>query len=176
MKKLLAALTFFIGFSAQASIISVSVSESEVTVGEAVNVTVVADMTEDFDALSFQLEYDTSLFTYEPTSFSSDLDAFFPFLIEQGSESYGFAFAFLDFVPAPSGMYNVASFTLSALSAGSTDFVLSLVEAAHLTPIQIDIDSQVPANTVISAAQVSAPSTIVLLSIALLGFAARRNA
>jgi hypothetical protein len=174
MKTLLIALSLLVGFSANANIISVSVSDTEVQVGESIDVSVVVDMTDAFDALSFELEFDTSVFEYDASSFSSDLD--FAFIAEQTSQTYGVSFYMLDFIGFFPGSYVASTFSLTAISEGVTNFdVVEFVAGMLGTGFTTCIDTTVPTTTEVSPAVVSAPSAIALFAAAVLAFAGFRR-
>lgn len=177
MKTLLIALSLLVGFSANANIISVSVSDTEVQVGESIDVSVVVDMTEAFDALSFELEFDKSVFEYDASSFNTDFAlAFLPI---PSSQPYGFAFSMSDFFGFLPGNYFASTFSLIAISEGVTsfdlmNFVAGFGGSATIEPTSIDA-SMPPAITEVTPAAVSAPSAIALFAVAVLAFAGFRR-
>ncbi|MFW8590610.1 hypothetical protein ACOI22_07405 [Glaciecola sp. 2405UD65-10] len=176
MKTLLIALSLLVGFSANANIISVSVDNTEVQVGESIDASVVVDMTDAFDTLYFELEFDTSVFEYDANSFSSNLD--FAFIAELTSQTYGVSFYMLDFIGAFPSNYVASSFSLTAISEGVTSFdIVSFVAGlgGSDTATPISIDTTVPTTTEVSPAVVSAPSAIALFAAAVLAFAGFRR-
>jgi hypothetical protein len=73
MKKFIAALALFVGFTANANMITLEISDNAVSVGETIQVTVLGSFSEEFDSLFFDVEFDTSALTFVESSFSSDL-------------------------------------------------------------------------------------------------------
>lgn len=181
MKKLIASLMFFVGFSAQASLISASVSDTDVVVGDTFELTILANMTEDFDTLGLQLEFDSALFSYVDLSFSSDFTLLSDFIFENGVESYGFGFSFVNFSPLFAGEYTALTITLKALSiADSFTFDVTNVNAGIfdlntflVVPLQISFDSaNAPSVNITEATAVSAPATLGLFAALLIVFGA----
>lgn len=173
MKKLIVALAFFIGFNANANLITVAVSENAVSVGDTIQVTVSANMLEDFDTLGFELEFD-SAFEYVDSTFYSDLD--YTGGVFAGPQSYGFAFSFLDFFAASAGNYILAQFNLTATAGAYSGFDLVNVIAGLYDYSTGTIDNvvvQVDANS--PSVAVSAPATLGLFAVALVAFAGFRR-
>jgi hypothetical protein len=184
VKKLIVSLMFFVGFSAQASLISASVSDTDVVVGDTFELTILADMTEDFDTLGFELEFDSALFSYVDLSFSSDLTALSDLFFGNGVESYGFGFSFLNFSPLFAGEYTALTITLKALAVTDNfTFNVTNVNAAiqdiftgSIVTQQISFDSAIaPSVNVSEAKAVSAPATLGLFAALLIAFGAIRR-
>jgi len=126
MKKFILLISFLFGFNAQAGLITIDVSEDEVAVGESITVNLFASDFSPFDTFDFDFVYDNSLFSFETGSFTSDLTAVFPFLFETNENSNGLAISFTDFVSFTTSDFLLASFQLTATSAGISDFSLDL--------------------------------------------------
>lgn len=185
MKKLIASLMFFVGFSAQANLISFSVDETDVLVGETVEVTVIADMTDFFDTLGFQLEFDNTIFSYVAASFSSDFTPLTDGVFLANPESYGFGFSFVNFATVLPDTFTALTITLSALKAGSTDFLVTNAIAGvfdfnlfDIVPLNIAVDSTSAASTTVTEpVAVSEPATLGMFAALLIagGMARRRR-
>jgi hypothetical protein len=170
MKKLIAALAFFVGFSANAGLISVAISDTDVAVGDALEVTVTGSGFDPIDFFSFELEYDTSLFMFDSLSLSGVLLDTSDFLYEVNEEFYGLAVTWfnIDFVAVDSP-FVAAKFNLIAKAAGSTEF--NLVNVFATEDAEVDPQSYAAAN--VSA--VPAPATLGLFGLALLGLISLRR-
>lgn len=170
MKKLIAIFALFVGLSANANMISIEISDTNVSVGEVVSVNLLATNFEDFDTFDFDFDFDTSVFNYDPTSLASALD--FGLVFEVNQVADGMALSFLDFFPV-SGSFLLASFDLIAVGEGSTSFSFSDVsfsDSFFATDLEVNTSAR-------DAAKVSAPATLGLFAmaaIALIGF--RRKA
>ena len=187
MKKLIAALTLFVGLSAQASLLSVLVSDTDVAVGESFDVTIAANMTEDFNFLSFQLDFDTSMFDLVASSLSSEFSGLVsPFgLLEMNFTDFGFAFFFAEDFLEPdlgAGEYQAAKFTLTAKSASAVPATFAFADgiyaplAGNAASDDVSIipdPQQGTASVAVNA--VPAPATLGLLAIALFGLVGMRR-
>lgn len=184
MKRLIAALTLFVGLSAQASWLSVWVSDTNVAVGESFDVVVTADMSAPFSFLSFQLDYDISLFEVA-TGFSSAFSSLVPepFYLETQFTDFGFALYFdydpFDGLELPVGEYEAARFTLTAKTASPEFATFSFADGIY-APVasnaafeELDISPD-PLNGSASVA-VPAPATLGLFAMALFGLVGLRR-
>jgi hypothetical protein len=177
MKKLIAVLALFIGFTANANMISVLVDADALTLGETVEVTVMADITQDVDSFSFQLDFDTSLFSYDFASFYSDLEFFADFGLIQGPEDYGFSLALVNyFTVVPIGEYIAARFTLTAIAKGVSSFEIADVVAGlydfnedDVLPVQFGVEQR---NASVG---VPAPATLGMFAVAVFGLISLRR-
>lgn len=184
MKKLILSLMIFVGFTAQASLISTSVSETDLVVGDTFEITILADMNEDFDTLGFNLEFDGALFSYVDSSFSSDFTALSDFEFTSGAESYGFGFSFVNLVPVFAGEYTALTITLNALAV-TDNFTFAItnlnagifdIDIFDVVPLQISFDSANAASVSVSqATAVSAPATLALFLAMLIAVGALRR-
>lgn len=180
MKKLIAALAFFVGFTANANLITLEVSDNLVGAGDTVQVTVLGSFTEEFDTLFFDVEFDTDIFTFEGSSLYSDLTAFvdptsdtFSVTSELFGVSVGLLLDFLSF-PIAAGDYVLAQFELTASDDGNTTLNLAneLVASAN-APTGFSVDVEGRSQSV----AVSAPATLGLFGMACLAlFGFRRKA
>lgn len=161
MKNLLVLIAFFASFSLQASIISIETSETNVSVGDTVEISVVGTGLDPFDSLSFDVEFDTSLFSFNSLSQSSDLSDVFPLIFSVSSQSFGVAVSFLDFFEFTNSDFTAIKFEVTALAAGATDFLL----VNSLSNIVIDTGvTQIP----VTVNEVDAPATLILILFAVL--------
>jgi hypothetical protein len=64
-----------VGFTVNANLISLEVSDNIVGAGDTVQVTVLGSFTEEFDTLFFDVKFDTDFLKFEELSFYSDLTA-----------------------------------------------------------------------------------------------------
>lgn len=168
MKKLIAALALFVGLSANASLISIEVSDTNVAVGETVTINLLATGFGDFDSFDLDFDFDTSVFNYDASTLLSDLSFGLSFLVNQVGD--GMALSFFDFSPV-NGDFLLASFDLIAVGEGSTNFTFSDTLFADFgVPVSFDVDASDEV-----AASVSAPATLGLFAIAALGLAGFRR-
>lgn len=186
MKKLIAALVCFISFSAQAGVISVELSESNPIVGETVQVNILGSGFDAFDALNVDLEFDTSLFAVDNLDIFGDIDATTVGsdlavdgwaanggFLALSAQTFGVALSFLDFDVFAGGDFTIASFSLTAIASGVSDFALINILADDFLFGPVDA----VASDVAVSAEVSAPATISLFAIAGLAlFGFRRKA
>jgi hypothetical protein len=178
MKKLIAALAFFVGFTANANMITLELSDTAVTAGDTIQVTVLGSFSEEFDTLFFDLDFDTSALTFVGSSFYSELTAYVDptwDYFSVASESFGVSLALLlDFLsfPITAGDYVLAQFDLTANSGSYTSLSLTnqLVASAN-SPNGFEVD--VVGGT--QSIAVSAPSALSLFAVSLLAFAGFRR-
>lgn len=174
MKKYLALLTFLVGFQAQAGLITLGLSNTTVNSGETVTVSLMASAMDEFDLFSMNLNFDTSLFSYNPLALFSDLD--FSGLLEVNQVASGIALNYLAFVPVM-GDFMLATFELTAIADGTTAFSLNNIDfTAPGAPIPMD-NVFGSSDIMASVGKVSAPGTMALLCVALagIGFSRRQN-
>lgn len=187
MKKLIAALTLFVGLSAQASLLSVLVSDTDVAVGESFDVTIAANMTEDFNFLSFQLDFDTSMFDLVASSLSSEFSGLVSSfgLLEMNFTDFGFAFSFAEDLFEPelaAGEYQAAKFTLTAKAASAVPATFAFADGifaplagnAAFDDVSISPDPQ-QGQASVAVNAVPAPATLGLFAIALFGLVGLRR-
>lgn len=170
MNKYILIISLLFGFNAQAGLITIGLSDADVVVGESITVNLIASdfsPLDAFDAFDFDFAYDNSLFAFNVGSLSSDLSLIFPSpLIFGASENLnGLAISFADFSAYTNTDFLLASFEITATSAGIANFSLSNVSFSNFfTPVVLDTSMQTSAN--ISAA-VPEPSTWLMLLSAL---------
>ena len=169
--KLLIALVFCAGFQANANTITIDLDATEVNVGSVINVSLLADFTEPVDIFEFYFNYDTELFSFVSGSLSTDIiyDGFST-MFEFGENTDGLGLAYLslagDFLL---GSFELASFSLQALKAGSSDFTL---DTAVLQAFGDDLQL---APVLSPSAHVPAPATLVMFILAVLILAGMRR-
>jgi hypothetical protein len=174
MKKLFTLFLLVLSLNVNAGIISLDVSDTDITNGEEVMVSILASDFAPTDTFNFDLVFDTSMFSYDDSSLTSDLFVSNSFSLFEVNAFDGFiAFSFLDFFdPISDTDFVLASFNLTALTEGNSDFMFENVEFyapfdggdAILLPVSSNSDINIQA----SAASVPEPSTWVLVVFALL--------
>jgi len=168
MKKLLIMLMLVIGFNANAGLITLDVSNSEIAVGDSINISISAQNFDFTDTFSFNLAYDSSIFAYDEFSLISDLFFSNPIGIFEVNAFDGYiAFSFLDLdlKPIPNGDFVLASFNLTALVEGTSSFLFTDVEFYQngFTPVNVNSSS----NALVKVVDVPEPATWVLFLLAL---------
>ena len=174
MKKFIAALAILVGLHANAGIISVNV-EPSVSLGNSLEVTLLGTAFDAFDTLSFALEFDTSLFSYDDTSLTGALYDASDFFYDVTEEFYGMQFTFINDSLVPAGDLVLAKFNLISLLPGNTDFSLvDIVAENFLEGLIVDIVSGDVVSSEVTAA-VSAPASLGLFAIAMFGLVGLRR-
>lgn len=188
MNKILASLFLFVTMQANASLISLSVSDNEIDVGETVTVSVIANMTEAFTGFELQLEFDNTIFAFVDGTFSSDLSPFIdPFFVDElGSEQgYGFDVFLNGFDEVSADEYTVLEIELRGLKSaiGSTigfgtvaasffDFTTSEVNEVTIATDAGTVPTLVNVN---NAVDVPAPASLGLMAMAIAGLVSVRR-
>lgn len=171
MKKFIAALALFVGLSANANVINIAVSDSNVALGETVSVSLIASGFEDFDSFDFDFDFDTSVFSYDSSSLISDLSFGLAFEVNQVAD--GMALSFFDFSPV-NGDFLLASFDLIALSSGFSSFSIGDLLFSD-TIFQTDLVVTADNTLEVEVSDVPAPATLGLLTLALFGLVGLRR-
>ncbi|NRA72265.1 MAG: PEP-CTERM sorting domain-containing protein [Gammaproteobacteria bacterium] len=127
MKKFIAIMALILGFSANASLLTIDVQSNEVNVGDSLTVTINAQNFVDTDIFWVDFAFDTSVFSFDSASLTTDLtlfDGVDPFYgLEFESQSDGISFNFLtDLFTPVTGDFVLASFDLIAMAVGVSDF------------------------------------------------------
>lgn len=164
MKKLLAALALFVGLNANAGVISVSVSNANVAVGDTVEVSIWAQDFEPLNYLYFELEYNVDLFAFVPASLTGVLSDSSDFLYTVDEYFYGLAASWDNDNNISEGNFLAAKFNLTAISQGYTDFSLVNVFAF--------VDAEAGQG---ASASVPAPATYGLFTLALFALVGLRR-
>ncbi|MDU0353560.1 cohesin domain-containing protein [Paraglaciecola aquimarina] len=169
--KLLASCMLLIGLQANANMISIELDNPSVSVGETVNVSLLASFTDAVDTIDFEFLFDNSLFSFVSGSEASDLpnDGFLNFF-SAVPNTVGLGLGFVSFESTVTGSFLFASFQLERTSAGVTEFSLQSNVLSDFLGNDYMLE---PVN----AMAVSAPSTaglFALAGLALLGI--RRKA
>ncbi|WP_440875080.1 PEP-CTERM sorting domain-containing protein [Thalassotalea sp. PLHSN55] len=138
--------------SARAGLITLEVSDNNVSLGDTLQVSVIGSGFDFFDTLSLDVEFDTSLFSIDnvdifgdisPAHVGGDLIAINPFIFNLSAQSFGVALSFLDFIPFIGGDFVIATFDVTAVANGTSDFMLTNVLAADfITPVDATVSSQ----------------------------------
>jgi hypothetical protein len=178
MKKFLIVTTLILStvFSGntKAGLITISTDQDNVAVGEMIELSLSATGFDAFDSFGINVDFNTSLFSFLPASFSSELS---PFGMVSNQVSTGVAISFLDFFPT-SGDFLLGKFKLMALEAGSTDFELVVNEFslsdpfnpfAIATPVNAGVSDPVPASVI----GVPEPTTFAIFALGMIGLVIR---
>jgi hypothetical protein len=130
MKKIFAILILCINCHANASLIEVVVSDNAIKLGERIEVNLLASNFESFDTFGFDILFDTSIVSFDTSTFTSDLFAELTVfgIFEATPLAGGVAFSFSDFSPLDTSDFLLASFELVGLGAGITSLSLANVE------------------------------------------------
>jgi len=166
MKKYILIISLLFACKVQAGLITIGLSDNNVVLGDSITINLTASDFDPFDTFDFDFTYDNSLFTFDAVSFSSDLSFGFPFIFTANENLNGLAISFVDFVPYMNADFLLASFQLTAKSAGLANFSLSNVRFADFgTSVTVDSSALASANI---NAEVPEPSTWLLLLSALI--------
>lgn len=172
MKKLIFTLLMLVGLTAKANVVEIELTNTDVALGDTTQLTLSANGFEGFDFFQFDLNYDISLFSYDPLSFFSEIGALdWDIVAEENVD--GMSFLFFG-TPVLAGNNILAQFNLLAIAVGEATFSLSNVIFGDVTSDLI-VDSSAQKNAFASA--VPEPSSLVIISLAglaLVGF--RRKA
>ncbi|MBU3022048.1 cohesin domain-containing protein [Aestuariibacter sp. A3R04] len=166
MKWLIALCILSVGLPAYAGIISVELSDSQLSVGESVDVSIQGTGFSAFDSLNVELEFDTDMFDFNVASVGGDLMDASPFILDVSPQPYGIALSFLDFTPYTGGNFTVATFSLTALVTGETAFKLVNALAGDFFTGPLAVEISPPAVTA-RVTEVPGPATFGLLSVIL---------
>ena len=184
MKKFIAMLTLLIGFNANAGLLTIDLSADEVSVGESVLVTINAQGFDETDMFGFDLNFDNSLMAYVSSSLTSDLaliDTSMGMLdgleVEEYDSSLAFGFSTYDLSLMAAGDFVLATFNLTADSAGFTDFSISdffvFDEFGETAAYSVAFSGASSVN--VSASSIPEPTSAALLMLAGLAFVSSRR-
>jgi hypothetical protein len=153
------------GGNAKAGLITVSIDQDNVSVGDMIELTLNATGFDEFDTFGINVDFDTSLFSFLPATFTSDLPTFGMLWNQVGN---GVAIGFVDLFPA-SGDFLLGKFNLIALENGATNFSLVVNEFTLSDPFDpFAVATPVNADTSRAAfASVPEPGTLSIMFIAL---------
>jgi hypothetical protein len=172
MKKLIAALAFFVGLNVNAGLISIVTSDTNVDIGETVTVNLNATGFGLFDTFDLDFDFNTSIFSYDASTLLTDLD-FFLFEVNQVPD--GMALSGLDFSPVD-GDFLLASFDLIAESAGVATFSMGdALFSEFLSDLDTDTSDTQSIEVSTPIVQVSTPATLGIFAIAAFAFAGFRR-
>ncbi len=161
MATLILSVTF--GGNAKAGLITISVDQDNVAIGEMIELTLNATDFDAFDSFDISVDFDTNLFEF--LTFTTDLPGLalvFPF------DSFGIVIGYSDFTPS-SGSLLLGTIKLMALEAGSTSFNLMVNEFSLSDPNDnLAVGTSVSADVSRPAfASVPEPGTFAIMFIAL---------
>ena len=192
MKKLLLTLASLLAFNTQAAVISVDLADSEISVGETttVNITGLFDaQTEAFDFALLRVFFDNSSLLVDNASFASDLpsdelnlDPYVEIMENAGEVSMGWYSLFEGLYTNPVE-FSLFSFNITATSVGVFDFTfdasdmlnLDFFDSATFAPITYVLNEGSLTVNEATSAEVSAPQSALLLSLALGGMLVLRR-
>lgn len=192
MKKLLLTLASVLAFNSQAAVISVDLADSEISVGETttVNITGLFDaQTEAFDFALLRVFFDNSSLLVDNASFASDLpsdelnlDPYVEIMENAGEVSMGWYSLFEGLYTNPVE-FSLFSFNVTATSVGVFDFTfdasdmlnLDFFDSATFAPITYVLNEGSLTVNEATSAEVSAPQSALLLSLALGGMLVLRR-
>ncbi|WP_159818196.1 hypothetical protein [Colwellia sp. 20A7] len=165
MKKYITLIILVLSFcsNANASIITMSLSEQTVTPSDTIEVQLWASEFEEFDAFMFDLTISSTLFEYQESSFGSDLFISNPFsFFEVNQYTEYLSFSFVDLTPVSNSYFLLASFNIIAKSVGIDN--LTLENTAFYQPYPatqaLNISTEGNASVhVTNVAKVSEPAT-----------------
>ena len=131
MKKIITLIAFFISLNANAGLITVDFSDTELSVGDALTISINAVDFEETDSFYFDFEFLTSMFMLDESSVSSDYLTIIPEgsfddgLLVNTIDDIGLEFDFFDSFLPVSGNFNIASFTLTVMQADTSSFEIT---------------------------------------------------
>jgi hypothetical protein len=182
MKKFLAVLTLLIGFQANAGLITINSDQDVSQIGDTVNITLIGSGMEAFDYFDLNFNFDASIYSFLPSSLSSDLD-----LLDEAYPGEGLTATsrtgrgiFFNFYQWDEYIYAgqnsvLASFQLRAIAAGANvfNFGKSYFEGAN-GEVAVRLDSVL--NTQVTSTSTSVPesSTFALFALGMMGLLTRR--
>ncbi|MGJ8678803.1 cohesin domain-containing protein [Paraglaciecola sp.] len=157
--KMMMVAALLIGFKAQANLITIDMDDTDVAVGETVNVSLFASFTDAVDTIDFNFNFDNSLFSFVTDSESSDL--FFDGIFGATPNADGLGLGFISLFGPISGEFLFASFQLERTQAGDSEFSLETRTLANV----FDNGNTAP-NFDLQVSVVSAPATLGLFALA----------
>ena len=168
MKNLFVLFVLMLSFKTQAGIIKLDISNNKLTTGDSLTIDIIASNFLPTDAFNFDLIFDSSLFNYDESSFTSDLFISNPLAMVFDVNAYDnrIGFSFLDFDPIVATDFVLASIELTALNAGKSDFYfynVAFYQPFSLTPMVMDSNDIAQ----VEVTQVPEPSSWLLLPLAL---------
>jgi len=159
-----------------AGMITVSVDQDSVTVGESVELTLSATDFDEFDVFDLDINFNTALFNLMPQTFESDLP---DFSLLWNQVTNGVAISFVDFFPS-SGDFLLAKFELTALESGSTNFDVVVDEFSLSDPLDIfapatPVHAQVSGQASTLVTSVSEPGMLSIMFLSLIALISRNK-
>ena len=170
MKNIITIITFIIALSishqSHAGLLTISVDDAEVGVGESVFVTLAGTGFVPFNGFDLTVGYDTDVFDYMAGSLSSTLDLFG--MVENEVAGSGLAISYTNLFGVDSGDFDIA-FSLSALTGGSSTlsigselFVLDDIFTGAQTELVVNFEN----GPSLTATDVPEPSVGALMALA----------
>jgi hypothetical protein len=182
MKKFLAVLTLLIGFQTNAGPITISSDQDTTDIGDTVNITLTGSGMGAFDFFTLDFVFDTSIYSFLPSSLSSDLDlldAVWPGegLTATSKPASGIFFNLYqwdEYISAGQD-FVLASFELTAIAAGASTFSFGdSYFAGSNGAVTVGLDSVLTTQVISTSTAVPEPSTLAIFALGLMGVVARR--
>lgn len=181
MKQLFLAIALMWASVAQASIIEISTEQVDVTTGDEVSFTINLVDFEEFDFLTFSLDFDETLLSFDASSLSSDfvivdlLTAFdgLDFFEDKGSLLFSLTADFLS-NETFQGAAMLATFNFSAINTGLANFTPLFEDRDSLSLGAVELDAQT-FRVASDPTAVAAPATIGMFAGLMLALVAIRR-
>jgi hypothetical protein len=158
------------GFNANAGLITVAVDTDQINIDESVSISISAQNFEETDGFFFDFLFDDTLLNYNNNSLTSDLfiydglDPFWGLSVAEFSGGLGFDFQ-TDFFTPVEGDFNIASFTLTGISAGTSLFELTDF-FSYGASFDYDVEYTTFSSVTVNSTSVPEPSSVVLMLLA----------
>lgn len=192
MKKLMLTLASILAFNTQAAVISVDLADNQIAVGETTTVNITGQFdsqTEAFDTALLRVFFDNTSLLVDGLSFASDLpsdDVFFdPFvdIAENAGDVTMSWFSLFAGTYTNPVEFSLFSFDVTATTQGDFDFSFDqsdfsnfdFFDSATFAPIAFDLNEASLTVTDAVSANVAAPQSALLMSLALGGLLALRR-
>jgi hypothetical protein len=187
MKNMILGLFLLFSVSAHAGLIDITVSADVASINDTVTVDIVGSGFADFDFFNFDVLFDTSVFSFDPSAIVTDLPlaAISIFGLQPiAVPTVGANFSFFDLLPFTAGAFSI-SFDLTVVGAGVSDFLLSTGLVGQGFSIADPLDpSAAPTALVlninqttdqVTASDVPEPTSIMMFALAMVGFICYRK-
>lgn len=126
INKLIAVFSLLICFQTNANIIDIQLDKNTVSLGEVLNVTLLANFVDSIDGFDFDFTFDNSVFSFVAGSETTDLpNDGFDAILAANENIFGLGLGYTNFVELVNGEYSI-SFQLLGLQNGNSDFSLQV--------------------------------------------------
>ncbi|MGL1956888.1 MAG: PEP-CTERM sorting domain-containing protein [Colwellia sp.] len=171
--KITVILVFLFAFQANANLITIDIDNSYPELGDNIEVSLWADFTDSVDTFNFDFIFDTDKFALVVDSVSTDLpNDGWDYFFELGSNDTGVGISFLSFADYISGEFLLASFELTSLQNGISEFTVATVEFYDSWDDGSSQYAPVVADSV--SVSVPEPTTLAIFSLAMFGLMSGR--